>query len=216
MPDRRQFLAATAALPLSAALAQGAALSCPDPTPGVFANWTGTLGGSPFTPADASGHQELYTPDQWQYPLILTDKAAKAGSYGGACNRDCNNQRVKGERWILLGLGGGNTAGGEAPFPPASPEAPFRLEHDVNRYEPPGGTVGYWVLATRVIHSASNCRDSQRPASSGYVELTTYDATRVAGHLSLTWNGETVSGDFDVAACEWDWTAARPPRTCVG
>lgn len=209
MPDRRQFLA------LAAVSVMGAALPCPDPlpAPATLAGWTGLLNGAPFTPADAAAHEEHFG-TQWQYPVIITDKAAKPGSYGGACERYCRNQRVKGERWVLLGLMGGNTAGGPAPYPPASPEAPFRLDHDVNRYEPEGGPVGYSYAATRVVHATRNCNDSQRTASAGRVELTRIDASGVAGRLELTFNGEVIAGTFDVPACPW--TDPQPARTCVG
>src|SRR5918995_6150249 len=160
-------------------------MTCPSPLPaaGTLTGWTGVIGGTTYAPADCSAHEQPYLPDQWEYPVIISDKAADAGlGRPGLCQRDCQNQRVKGERWVLLGFGAGNLAQQPAPYPPASSSSPFRIDYNATPY---AGDTGYWVNCIRVVHTTT-CRESQRVASAGYVELTKMDATGVAGYLDLT------------------------------
>jgi hypothetical protein len=173
-------------------------LACPDPTPGTLSDWSGILAGSPFDPADCYSGPKAGLAYNWQCPVVVSSHGpGPEGTYGGAGARYQHNQRVKGERWLLLGFAAGDLAFVDAPYPPCSPEAPFRLYHDIARYEPAGGTVGYKVVINRVNHSATNCNASQKVASSSsWVEFTEISDAQLAGRVDVTINGEHLIGTF--------------------
>lgn len=182
-------------------------MTCPTPTAGTVSNFTGSLGGSLFLPVDAYTYRSGIN-YSWQEQIVVSDKVGVAEHYR-------LNQRVAGERWILLALVAGDLAWNDAPNPPATPEQPFRIVQNEDRYWPEGGTVAYSLVVNRILHSA-RCQAQQAEASSGYVDLTEVSAARIAGHLDLWWGTEHVTGDFVAPALSMAGCPARPSKTtCV-
>jgi len=173
-------------------------MTCPDPAPGTLGPFSGTLGGALWQPVDVFSRKDGINYN-WQYPAVLTDRGAGPG-HGGACERYRNNQRVGGERWLVLALTAGDLLWSDAPYPPATPEAPFRLEHNVVVYHPDGGSVGYKLVVTRVLHS-QRCHAAEANPSSGYVDFTQIDDAGLAGYVALDFGGEHIEGDFTAPAC---------------
>lgn len=182
-------------------------MTCSDPIPGTVSNFTGSLGGSVFVPVDVYTYRSGINYN-WQEQIVVSDKGGVAAHYRA-------NERVANERWILMGLAAGDLALVDAPNPPATPEAPFRILQNEDRYEPPGGTVAYSLVVNRLLHNAS-CKYSQTEASSGYVDFTEVSADRISGHLDLYWGSEHVVGDFVAPALSMAGCPARPSKvTCL-
>ncbi len=183
MPDRRSFLAAGAALPMSAALMRGAAaMTCPTVIAGSVTGQSGTLGGWASAFADACGDRQGVdaTPpfnSQWQYPLILSDKTGVGGHYQ-------SNQVVKGERRLLLALVAARLDSSPCPFPAAdSGHAAGVLWND-------GAGNNYRWVVTYSTFSSNNCNQSDKTGNGGTVTIASVDASSVSGsYAALTFQG---------------------------
>ena len=192
MPNRRTFLAAAAALPLSAAVPRGAAaVTCPTVVAGSVTGQFGTVGGWASAFVDACGDRQgvVETPpfnSQWQYPLLLSDVAGVGGRYQA-------NQVVKGEHWLLLVLVAGRLDSGALPFPAAD------AGHQAGVIWDDGAGNSYkWQVGFSTF-SATNCNQTDKAATGGTVTITAVSATSVEGSYSgLTFKNlsGSLSGEF--------------------
>jgi TAT (twin-arginine translocation) pathway signal sequence len=192
MPDRRTFLTATAAATAAALLPlEATALTCPVVVAGSVTNQSGTLDGWASAFADACGDRQGVdaTPpfnSQWQYPLLLSDKAGVGGRYQA-------NQVVKGERWLLLSLAAGRLDANPLPFPAAD------SGHTVATTWNDGAGNNYQWAATFATFSTTNCKQTAKAATGGTVTITACDATAVSGsYAGLTFQSlsGSLSGTF--------------------
>ena len=193
MPSRRTFLAAAAALPLSAAAtAEGvAAVTCPAVVPGSVTGQSGSINGWASAFVDACGDRQgvVETPpfnSQWQYPTLLSDVAGNGGRYQA-------NQVVKGEHRLLLVLVAGRFDAGALPFPVAD------AGHQVGVTWDDGAGNNYQWGAGYSTFSATNCNQTDKAATGGTVTITAVSATSVEGsYLGLTFKNlsGSLSGTF--------------------
>jgi hypothetical protein len=201
MPDRRQFLAATAALPLSAIAIQGAAaVTCPVVLPGTVTGQSGSVNGWTAAYVDAFGDRQG-ADFNWQYPVVCSDKAPAGDHYQA-------NQAVKGEHYLLLALVAGRTDFQACPFPaaPDSGHAPAATWDD-------GAGNSYQWQVTFVARSTKNCNQSQSTATAGAVILTSISALEVAGSYDVSFGTSgslqgtfvapraAVAGSMDFTGC---------------
>jgi len=186
MPNRRTFLAAAAALPLSAAVPRGAeAVTCPTVVPGTVTGQSGSVNGS--TPTFVDGWGDRQGADfNWQYPVVLSDKPADPeGQYGSAGVRQQQNQAVKGELYLLLGLAVGKV-GSMDPIPPESYPVGTAVPINTNVEHPAGSGIFWRWAVTFVKRSTNNCNQSETTASGGTVTLTALTDLEAAGAYSVT------------------------------
>jgi len=166
-------------------------MTCPAVVAGSVTNQSGTLGGWASAFVDACGDRQGVdaTPpanSQWQYPLLLSDKAGAGGHYQA-------NQVVKGERRLLLALVAARLDPATCPFPAAD------SGHTVAAGWNDGAGNNYQWVVTFSSFSASNCNRSDKSGTGGTVTITSIDAASVSGSYSgLTFQSlsGSLSGTF--------------------
>jgi len=189
MPDRRQFLTMTtmtAAAGAAALLAQEAsAVACPVVLPGSVAGQSGSINGATPTFVDGWGDRQG-AEFNWQYPVVLSDKGADPeGQYGSAGVRQQQNQAVKGELYLLLGLVTGKV-GSTEPIAPETYPTGTAMAINTNVEHPAGSGIFWRWTPTFVKRSTKNCNQSETGATGGTVTLTSITDLEVAGGYDLT------------------------------
>jgi hypothetical protein len=199
MPDRRQFLAAAAAVPLSAV--QGAVvLPCAAPTPGAVTAQSGFL----TSLVDAAGLGKQGAVFQWQYGVVCSDKA-------GACAHYRANQIVENEQWLIVTLIGSRDPQDFQPCP--YPTTPVTLT--VGQATNDGAGNLYTTSAAYKPHNGS-CRGTQQDATAGTVTYTLVSDVAVEASYDLTFPAGTVQGTFVAPVCDMAGCPPRPTKsTCV-
>jgi len=197
MPDRRQFLAATAAAAMLP-LAQEALLPCPAAVPGA------ATASNLLVPVDCFALGKQGAAFQWQDGVVVSDKA-------GACDHYRANQIVGGEKWLVVTLIGSRDPQDFAACP--YPATPITLT--VGQGTPDGAGNLYTVAATYKAHNSS-CKGTQQDATAGTVTYTLATDQALEASFDLAFAAGQVTGTFVAPFCD---TAGCPPRpsrpTCV-
>jgi hypothetical protein len=219
MPDRRLFLrlAVTAGAAVCAgcgttkhptSTAGAAALSCVDPTPGTVTNPTGSVNGTSAADLiDAYSDLQGLTIN-WQLPAVLSNKA-------GAGKRYRLNQVAKGEKRLIVTLVGGDMIDGVG-YPDIPPDPGYRqFDIGVQQNEPDGDM--YEMVASWATNSTTNCKQTQKDATGGWVRYAVISDSEVRADYDLTFgSGGTVAGSFVAPRVSFDGCPARPVnQACV-
>jgi hypothetical protein len=197
MPDRRQFLAGLAALPLHAAA--GSPAPCPEPTPGGVTSPWGSVGKTPLN--DLVDAYSQVSGVDWQHQLYST-----LSNRPGVCARYRQNQVLANEKWLLVI---------QTAYRADQQPAPFTT-----------GTYGIGVGTTgpdgtlRTVDASfqpfgRNCSaGGLQEATGGTVTYSTVDDTLVVGSYDLLFGRSRVTGSFSAPMCTL--CAPRPTsRTCL-
>jgi hypothetical protein len=206
MPDRRQFLAGLAALPLHAAagpdastMTAGPSVPCPEPTPGSVTDPRGSVGKTPLT--DLVDAYCQGTGVEWQHQLYST-----LSNKPGVCARYRQNQVLADEKWLLV----------------------IQTAYRADRQPAPfaAGTYGIGVGTTgpdgtlRTVDASfqpfgRNCSaGGLQEATGGTVTYTDVTDTLVTASYDLLFGKSRVQGGFSAPMCTL--CAPRPTsRTCL-
>ena len=206
MPDRRQFLAGLAVLPLHAAAGSPAStvtgessVPCPEPTPGSVTDPRGSVGKTPLT--DLVDAYSQVTGVDWQHQLYST-----LSNKPGVCARYRQNQVLANEKWLLV----------------------IQTAYRADRQPAPfaAGTYGIGVGATdpdgtlRTVDASfqpfgRNCSaGGLQEATGGTVTYAAVSETAVTASYDLLFGRSRVQGSFSAPMCTL--CAPRPTsRTCL-
>ncbi|HEY2957768.1 MAG TPA: hypothetical protein VGM21_06105 [Actinomycetota bacterium] len=207
MTNRRRFLAGLAALPLSAAARSpdataspaGGAVPCPEPTPGLVVNPSGSVGQAALTDL-VDAYSQVDGVD-WQHQLfsVLTNRP-------DACTHFRQNQVVADEQWLIVSQIAYRSDRQPAPFATGT----YQIGAAVTDAD---GTLRL-VAATYQPHGPSCSDRGQRGATGGTVTYAIVTDSLVEGSYDLQFRSDRVQGGFSAPMCTL--CAPRPTsRTCL-
>ncbi len=180
----------------------GAACSKSDPAPATA--FAGTIGGAPFTPAEASAF--VIAPTTCSNPEFAGAKVTMVEvqfwSYAGACALavDSGFCGVKaGSRGASVAVFRENVNGGDVP-----PIAPGTYTDAGTHVVDANGNVTFFWRGIGAFDGACAPATTGMPKepTGGSLTLEEVSATRVRGHAELSFdNGDVLSGSFDAPVC---------------
>jgi hypothetical protein len=166
-------------------------LTCPTVTAGSVTGQSGSVNGWSSAFVDACGDRQGFNAtspfmSQWQYPILLSDKAGIGGHYQA-------NQTVKDEHRLLVALLAGRLDSNDLPFPAADSGHTIAVGWD------DGAGNHYEWSATYSRFSSTTCKQTDKRCMGGTVTIIAIDATQAeCSYANLSFQGisGSLSGSF--------------------